>query len=153
MGKQLTGITIQKSKISHAFALISFMVGELIFENSIEAPVNIENYAGLDSEHFRSLRIKMMHDLNTKNEVVLNIEESILLYLIVDMVCKCFVSETNIVLKEQAQQQMNIDEKEYSQVRLSYLHFAQSLLEEMNTKFGEVPEFEVVIDKLRHWRL
>ena len=36
MSNKLTGITIEKSKISQAFTLISFMVGELIFDGTIK---------------------------------------------------------------------------------------------------------------------
>ncbi|MBL4624697.1 MAG: hypothetical protein JKY42_06115 [Flavobacteriales bacterium] len=152
MSNKLTGITIQKTKISQAFTLISFMVGELIFDGTVEAPVQVSRYPNLDKDHFHDLRAKMMSDLATKKEIMLDVEESLLLYLIVDMVCKCFVSDANVILREKAEENMEIDAEEYKQVSLSYIHYAQSLLNEMNEKFDGDPTFDDVHEKLNHWR-
>lgn len=152
MPNKLTGITIEKNKVSQAFTLISFMVGELIFDGTIDAPVEVSKYPNLDSDHFHDLRTKMMNDIATKDEISLTVEDSLLLYLIVDMVCKCFVSDANIILREKAQENMEIEAEEYKQVSLSYIHYAQSLLNEMNEKFDGNPTFDDVHDKLSHWR-
>jgi len=152
MSNKLTGITIEKSKISQAFTLISFMVGELIFDGTIEPPVKVSKYPNLDRDHFYELGTKMMGHIAMKDEIKLNVEESLLLYLIVDMVCKCFVSDANLVLREKAKENMEIGTEEYKQVSLSYIHYAQSLLQEMNQKFDGNPTFDDVHDKLSHWK-
>ncbi|MDA9563247.1 hypothetical protein N9R81_01070 [Flavobacteriales bacterium] len=152
MVNKLTGITIQKSKISQAFTLISFMVGELIFDGTIESPVVVDKYPNLDQEHFHDLREKMMREIASKEEIELDVEESLLLYLIVDMVCKCFVGDANVILREKALENMEIGAEEYKQVSLSYIHYGQSLLQEMNTKFDGNPSFDDVHDKLSHWK-
>ena len=94
----------------------------------------------------------MMGHIATKDEIKLNVEESLLLYLIVDMVCKCFVSDANVVLRKKAKENMEIGIEEYKQVSLSYIHYAQSLLQEMNQKFDGNPTFDDVHDKLSHWK-
>ena len=152
MSNKLTGITIEKSKISQAFTMISFMVGELIFDGTIKPPVKVSKYPNLDRDHFYELRTKMMGHIATKDEIKLNVEESLLLYLIVDMVCKCFVSDANVVLRKKAKENMEIGTEEYKQVSLSYIHYAQSLLQEMNQKFDGNPTFDDVHDKLSHWK-
>jgi len=47
---------------------------------------------------------------------------------------------------------MEIGTEEYKQVSLSYIHYAQSLLQEMNQKFDGNPTFDDVHDKLSHWK-
>ena len=128
------------------------MVGELIFDGTIEAPVDVSKYPNLDPEHFHQLRDKMMADINSKEETALNVEESLMLYLLVDMVCKCFVGDANAILRQKAQENMEIDADEYHKVSLSYIHYGQSLLNEMNEKFDGNPTFDDVHEKLNHWR-
>lgn len=135
-------ITITKNKLSMAFSLITFMVGEVLFiEKAIACPVDVNKFPEINEDDFLSLKQKQLEILNKAEKVVLDEEESLLLYLLVDIVCRCFVGDANIFLEERAAQIMEIGKEEYKQVRHSYIHYAQSLITEINNKFDKSTKF------------
>jgi hypothetical protein len=141
-------ITIKNTKLSSAFTLITFLVGELLITKEIESPTRLENFPELDTTSFNNLKTYTMQNLNTKNEVNLSENQSVLLYLIVDTVCKCMVNETNLILEKRAMYFMEIDAEEYKQVRMSYLFYAQNFISEMNQKFEKSSLFQETRAKL-----
>ena len=152
--KKLTpGVSIKKSNVSLAFTLITFMISDLIFiEKLIPLPFDLKSYDELDKEHFSHLKNKMLVTLQTKDAVHLSTKESILLYLLVDIACKCLVGDTNILLQEKARENMEIEEEEYHQVRRSYIHYAQSLIKEINENFEGNDLFDTVSEELHRWK-
>lgn len=125
------------------------MVGEIVFiEQAIKSPVNLEQFPEVNESDFLDLKDKQLSILKEAEEVELDEEESLLLYLIVDVVCRCFVSDANTLLEERALTIMDIGPEEYNKVRHSYIHYAQDLLGEMNTKFSKSEKFKDLHDRL-----
>lgn len=130
------GITVYHSPTSAAFMLITFMVGDLLFlYKTVSFPVNLSIYKGLDSEKFNELKIKILRNQATGKYTYLNISESITMYMLVDLVCKCFVDDANETLKGLAIENVKVSEEEYEQLRINFLRYGQSLIEKMNEKF------------------
>lgn len=125
-----------------AFSLITFMIGEVVLiEKAIRCPLDTDKFQELNEEDFLNLKSHLLQILGDTEVVELDEFDSVLLYLLVDIACKCFVSDSNLILEQRANDIMEIPKEEYNQVRHSYIHYAQSLINEMNTKFEKSPAF------------
>jgi hypothetical protein len=133
-----------------AFSLISFMVGEVILiEKALVSPIDLKLFPEINPESFLDLKKKQFQILEEDSTAIeLNEEESLLLYLLVDIVCRCFVSEANLFLEKRANDVMSIDKEEYKAVRLSYIHFAENLISDINHKFEKSTKFADARDRL-----
>ena len=130
------GVSVFHSQTSNAFMLIAFMVGDLLLvDKTILAPVTLNFYAGLNEKSFVNLKNKILKNQSDGEFSHLTLGESIYLYMLVDLVCKCFVDDTNETLKSMASQNLKISEVEYEILRMNFLHYGQSLIEKMNEKF------------------
>lgn len=144
-----SGLIIKKTKVSMAFSLITFMVGELIFvEESITPPVDISLYEGLNRQTFKTNSEKVLKILEDCEEIQLNMEESIFLYMIIDLACKCMVNDANESLQKFAMKNLDIGNKDYDKARMSYLQYAESLIKKMNMQFKSDVRFDWVVEKL-----
>lgn len=145
------GLTIYNTKTSTAFAMISFMVGELMYVyDSIEPPIDLSVYKELSTDSFNRLKVKIFKNHKSHELISLSLAESIQLYMLVDLACKCLVSDTNMELKNMAIESLDVDEEEYGQLRINYLRYAQSLIEKMNDKFKDNREFASATAALKH---
>lgn len=144
------GITVYHSQTSAAFMLITFMVGDLLLVyKTLSSPVSLEFYAGLDDKKFIELKNKVLKNQASGEFSHLNLQESISMYLLVDLVCKCFVDEANETLKELAIENVKVSETEYEQLRINFLRYGQSLVEKMNEKFEKNEFFCGAVAKLK----
>ena len=150
--EKIEGLTIRKSRVTSAFLLISFLVTEQVFiDKTIQSPLRVEKNDGLDEDSIMKLKGRVFRALEEGESVYLAFSDSLVLYLLIDIACKLFVSDTNMVLKDMAQTNLDIDADEYQKVRESYLHHGQALLTEMNEKYAEQPEFKKTLKNLRNW--
>lgn len=144
------GITVYHSQTSAAFMLITFMVGDLLLVyKTLEAPINLNVYNGLDEKNFNGLKNKILKNQASGEFAHLNLIESIHMYMLVDMVCKCFVDEANETLKNLAIENVKVSEEEYEQLRINFLRYGQSLIEKMNEKFEKNEVFCKALGKLK----
>ncbi len=144
------GITVYHSQTSAAFMLITFMVGDLLLVyKTLSPPVDLNIYDGLDEKKFNALKNKVLKNQASGEFAHLNLNESIFMYMLVDMVCKCFVDEVNETLKKLAIENVKISEEEYEQLRINFLRYGQSLIEKMNEKFENNESFCEMQEKLK----
>lgn len=144
------GISVSHSQISEAFMLIVFMVGDLLFVyNAISSPVSLHLYKGLDAQSYASLKNKILKNQSAGAHTHLSLDESIHLYMLVDIVCKNFVFDNNETLKKMAIENVSVSEEEYEILRINFLRYGQSLIEKMNEKFVNNPMFCDALDGLK----
>lgn len=136
------GIILKKNQLSRAFLLIGFMVGDLYF---LEKKISVPNSLGLpidfSKKDYQALKKTAFVGFETQPLFSLSKKDSFRFYQLVDLVCKCFVSSANDTMRNMAFHNMKMEEEEYYQVRVSYIHYADKLLQEMNEKFKEETEF------------
>ena len=138
----MSGITIHPTSTGNAFSMISFMVGELVYiYKTIDPPVDITKYIGLNEKTFKNLQNKVLSALHSKEVVNLNFEESMLLYMVIDLSCKCLVDKINLSLKELAIPSLEISGEEYDKLRINYLRYAESFIQTINEKFEKNAAF------------
>lgn len=144
------GITVYHSQTSAAFMLIIFMVGDLLFVyKSLAPPVNLNIYNGFDEDNFNALKNKILKKQASGEFSHLNLTESIYLYMLLDVVCKCFVDDANETLKDLAINNVKISEEEYEIMRMNFLRYGQSLIGKMNEKFAANEIFRGALAKLK----
>lgn len=145
------GVSVFHSKTGDAFMLIAFLVGDLIFINKIiTPPVNPSVYDGLNETSFSSLKNKILDDRNERELTHLTLRESISLYMLIDVVCKCFVDDENEKLKALAVENVKIEEEEYNILRINFLRYGQSLIKKMNEKFSRNKIFSQALSKVKN---
>jgi hypothetical protein len=146
------GITIFNNKTSLAFSLISFMVGELILiHKSVATPIDMSIYSKLNPDSFNLLRSSFFQKQDNEKYIHLNIEESIIMYMLIDLTCKCFVNETSTELEKLALSTLDIDSEDFSRLSQNYIKYGQKLIEKMNEKFNSNELFTQSLKGLREW--
>lgn len=144
------GVSVSHTRTSEAFMLIVFLIGDLLFVyKSVSLPVNPGIYNGLNEGSFVNLKNKILKNQAAGEFSHLSLQESIFLYMLVDIVCKSFVNEANETLKELAIQNVEISEEEYDILRMNFLRYGQSLIEKMNVKFSANEFFCQAMAKLK----
>ncbi len=144
------GITVFYSQTSSAFMLITFLIGDLLFVNkSLSAPVNMNVYEEMNQKTFNDLKNKILKNQENGEITHLNLRESILMYMLVDASCKCFVDDMNETLKTLAIQNVKVTEEEYEKLRINFLRYGQSLVEKMNEKFQGNEIFKTALENLK----
>lgn len=144
------GVSISHTQTSEAFMLIVFMVGDLFFVyKNITLSLDPAVYKGLDSSSFVTLKNKILKKHKESEFTHLDIYESIRLYMLVDIVCKAFVDDTNETLRKLAIENVSISEEEYEILRINFLRYGQSLIEKMNEKFEKNKIFYEALDGLK----
>ena len=145
------GITVYYSQTSAAFMLITFMVGDLLLvSKTLASPVNQDEYYDLDEKSFVGLKTKILQNQAKRQFSHLTMRESIRMYVLVDLVCKCFVDDANETLKTLAINNVNVSAEEYDQLRINFLRYGQSLVETMNKKFASNELFLAFLTKTKH---
>lgn len=144
------GIILKNTRVSIAFSLITFLVGDLIFVSGFINPSKTTSPdEKMESEEFHLLKKRIFDGLGEKKEILLDLDTSILFYRLIDVVCKCMVEDANDLLKELAEQNLDIVNEDYERVRNSYLKYAQLLIRKMNEEYKDNPGFMEVISRLR----
>lgn len=144
------GVSVSHTRTSEAFMLIVFMVGDLLLvHKSVSLPVDLGIYEGLNENSFVRLKNKILKNQAAGEFSHLTLQESVFLYMLVDIVCKSFVNDVNETLKNLAVQNVNISEEEYEILRMNFLRYGQSLVEKMNLKFAENEFFCNALAKLK----
>ncbi len=130
------GISVFQSQTSEAFMLIAFMIGDLLIVNgALQGPKDFQLYKGLNKKSYSDLKRKIFQPRQAGEHSNLTINESIHLYMLVDIACKSFVDDTNETLKKLAIENVKISEDEFEILRMNFLRYGQLLIEKMNRKF------------------
>ncbi len=69
-------------------------------------------------------------------------------YLMMELVCRSFLTDIGDVYKDIAMRLNKVTEKKYNEVRSMELSIAQTLIQKIKTDFASDPEFEEMLDLL-----
>lgn len=144
------GVSVSHTRTSEAFMLIVFMVGDLLLiHKSVSLPVSLDIYEGLNENSFVKLKNKILKSQSAGEFSHLTLQESLYLYMLVDIACKSFVNDANEALKSLAIENVKISEEEYEILRMNFLRYGQSLIEKMNIRFAANEIFCSALTKLK----
>lgn len=130
--------------------LITFMIGDLLLVSKTLVSPAASNLLGeLDEKNYGSVKDKILTNQARGEITYLSLRESVFLYLLVDMACKCFIDDTNETLKNLAVKNVKVSEEEYEQLRINFLRYGQFLIEIMNEKFQTYEIFRTAFERLR----
>lgn len=146
------GITVYQSNQSSAFALVTFLINDLFFlYDAFKPPVDLAIYKNLNLNKYNTLKMKVLSSQIKSQIVYLNLQESIHLYMLVDLTCKTLVSDLDVQLRELAKKNLELSEEQYGTITRLYLQFAEALINRMNIKFKDNELFVFSLQELKDW--
>lgn len=147
------GITVFQSSHSTGFALVTFLISDLFFVyDAFNPPVDLAVYKNLNLKEYNMLKKKVLSS-QLKTEIVnLSLQESIYLYMLVDLCCKTLVSDLDVQLRELSKKNLKLTDEQYDNITRLYLQFAEALINRMNIKFKDNELFAFSLRELKNWK-